>query len=204
MNADGSIYRVPGAVTVTAVEEVDATDDDLPFEFERVPAEDVTAEELTDIMGQVAEAIRGEMRPWPVTVVPRSRRPSRRTSRPTPTRTRRPSRRSPPRPRRQPSRSRGPDRRHLGHWREHRRLRLDVEALGRWRGEFQACLSVRWQRLRLGPFWWLLKLKALAHPQLGRPDQDGASRCRVQDGASRCRVQDGASRCRNRESFNLQ
>ena len=58
VNADGSIYRVPGAVTVTAVEEVDATDDDLPFEFERVPAEDVTAEELTDIMGQVAEAIK--------------------------------------------------------------------------------------------------------------------------------------------------
>lgn len=58
VNADGSIYRVPGAVTVTAVEEVDATDDDLPFEFERVPAEDVTADELTDIMGQVTEAIK--------------------------------------------------------------------------------------------------------------------------------------------------
>lgn len=59
VNSDGSIYRVPGTVTVNAVPEADdATDADLPFEFERVPAEDVTAEELTDIMEQVTEAIK--------------------------------------------------------------------------------------------------------------------------------------------------
>ena len=58
VNADGSIYRVPGSVTVTAVTEGDATGSDLPFKFERVPAEDVTAEELADIMGQVTEAIK--------------------------------------------------------------------------------------------------------------------------------------------------
>lgn len=59
VNSDGSIYRVPDAVTVAAVAEGDeATDADLPFEFERVPAEDVTADELTDIMGQVTEAIK--------------------------------------------------------------------------------------------------------------------------------------------------
>lgn len=58
VNADGSIYRVPGSVTVTAVTEGDDASGDLPFKFERVPAEDVTAEELADIMGQVTEAIK--------------------------------------------------------------------------------------------------------------------------------------------------
>ena len=58
VNADGSIYRVPGTQTVTAVEDDGAGESgDLPFEFEPVAPGDVTAEELTGIIEQVTEAI---------------------------------------------------------------------------------------------------------------------------------------------------
>lgn len=64
VNADGSIYRVPDAQTVTSVvaEAGDGAetglDGELPFVFEPVPAEDVTADELNSIMEQVTEAIK--------------------------------------------------------------------------------------------------------------------------------------------------
>lgn len=60
VNADGSIYRVPGTQTVTAVADdggSGAENGDLPFKFERVAPKDVTADELTGIIGQVTEAI---------------------------------------------------------------------------------------------------------------------------------------------------
>ena len=57
VNADGSVYRVPDAATVASVPDGEA-DDDLPFKFERIPAEDVATDELTAIVSQVAEAIK--------------------------------------------------------------------------------------------------------------------------------------------------
>ena len=57
VNADGSVYRVPDTATVASVPE-DEADGGLPFEFERIPAEDVAADDLTAIVSQVAEAIK--------------------------------------------------------------------------------------------------------------------------------------------------
>lgn len=60
VNADGSIYRTPEAQTVQAVASGDGQEAtaDLPYEFEPVNAEDVTADELTAIIEQVTEAIK--------------------------------------------------------------------------------------------------------------------------------------------------
>lgn len=60
VNADGSIYRVPETQTVQAVVSGDGEEAtaDLPYEFEPVNAEDVTADELTAIIEQVTEAIK--------------------------------------------------------------------------------------------------------------------------------------------------
>lgn len=60
VNADGSIYRVPDVQTVQAVVSDDGqvADLELPYEFELVGAEDVTADELTAIVEQVTEAIK--------------------------------------------------------------------------------------------------------------------------------------------------
>ena len=57
VNADGSVYRVPDTATVASIPE-DEADGGLPFEFERIPAEDVAADDLTAIVSQVAEAIK--------------------------------------------------------------------------------------------------------------------------------------------------
>ena len=65
VNADGSIYKVPEAtmLTATAVAEDDEggqaqdSDTELPFEFEQVPAGDVTDEQITGILDAVAEAV---------------------------------------------------------------------------------------------------------------------------------------------------
>lgn len=57
VNADGSVYRVPDTATVASVPD-DEADGGLPFEFERIPAEDVAADDLTAIVSQVAEAIK--------------------------------------------------------------------------------------------------------------------------------------------------
>ena len=57
VNADGSVYRVPGTATVASVPDDEAIDG-LPFEFERIPAEDVAADDLTAIVSQVTEAIK--------------------------------------------------------------------------------------------------------------------------------------------------
>lgn len=57
VNADGSVYRVPDTATVASVPDDEAIDG-LPFEFERIPAEDVAADDLTAIVSQVAEAIK--------------------------------------------------------------------------------------------------------------------------------------------------
>ena len=57
VNADGSVYRVPDTATVASVPDDEAIDG-LPFEFERIPAEDVAANDLTAIVSQVAEAIK--------------------------------------------------------------------------------------------------------------------------------------------------
>lgn len=60
VNADGSIYRVPDVQTVQAVVSDDGqgADLELPYEFELVGAQDVTADELTAIVEQVTEAIK--------------------------------------------------------------------------------------------------------------------------------------------------
>lgn len=61
VNADGSIYVVPeeGDIDVTTVGAVGETGgDSLPYLFTLVDAEDVSAEELADIAGQVVEAIK--------------------------------------------------------------------------------------------------------------------------------------------------
>ncbi len=64
VTADGSIYRVPDAQAVTSVvtEAGDGGetgfDGELPFTFEPVAADDVTADELNSIMEQVTEAIK--------------------------------------------------------------------------------------------------------------------------------------------------
>lgn len=67
VNSDGSIYRVPDATKVAAANATtDGEGDDssssastaLPFEFQKVNAEDVTADDLTNIIGQVTDAIK--------------------------------------------------------------------------------------------------------------------------------------------------
>lgn len=58
VNADGSVYHVPDAATVASVPDDEAADG-LPFEFERIPAKDVAADDLTGIVSQVTEAIKG-------------------------------------------------------------------------------------------------------------------------------------------------
>lgn len=57
VNADGSIYRVPEAQTVSAVTSDDDTASELPFTFELVAAEDVTEDELNAIIEQVTAAV---------------------------------------------------------------------------------------------------------------------------------------------------
>lgn len=60
VNADGSIYRVPDATSVTATEADDGTTGAtaaLPFTFQKVEATDVTADELTGIIAQVTQAV---------------------------------------------------------------------------------------------------------------------------------------------------
>lgn len=63
VNADGSTYKAPDASTVQAVLADDADDSpaddaDLPFTFEQVAAEDMSADDITGIAAQVAEAVR--------------------------------------------------------------------------------------------------------------------------------------------------
>lgn len=61
MDADGSVYVVPeeGGIDVVTVGDAGETGgDDLPYLLTPVDAEDVSAEELADIAGQVAEAVK--------------------------------------------------------------------------------------------------------------------------------------------------
>lgn len=51
INADGSIYRVPGELTVGA------GDTEIGGSFEQVPAEDVTQDDLDQILGEIGEAV---------------------------------------------------------------------------------------------------------------------------------------------------
>lgn len=57
INADGSVYRVPDASTVSAEVGSEGASDELPFEFELVATGDVSPDELTALIEQVAEAI---------------------------------------------------------------------------------------------------------------------------------------------------
>lgn len=63
VNSDGSIYKVKTAATVAAEvkkEETSIADrNELPFEFEKIPAKDVTAEDLNEIVEAVTEAVKG-------------------------------------------------------------------------------------------------------------------------------------------------
>ena len=53
INADGSIYRVPGELTVGA------GDTEIGGSFEQVPAEDVTQDDLDQILGEIGEVCLG-------------------------------------------------------------------------------------------------------------------------------------------------
>lgn len=57
VNADGSVYDVPDAQTVQAVEK--GSDGSLPFEFALVKADAVSKEDITGISADVADAVKG-------------------------------------------------------------------------------------------------------------------------------------------------
>lgn len=57
VNADGSVYDVPDAQTVQAVEK--GSDGRLPFEFTLVKADAVSKEDITGISADVADAVKG-------------------------------------------------------------------------------------------------------------------------------------------------
>lgn len=57
VNADGSVYDVPDAQTVQAIEK--GSDGSLPFEFALVKADAVSKEDITGISADVADAVKG-------------------------------------------------------------------------------------------------------------------------------------------------